>query len=134
MDRFAYEAEKAKQEKLKSMRIENQDFLFKQMAEKDSRKYHDKDLSNLQSQILERDTAEYNEVEKQKAITGRLRYFEHRQLLEKQIQANALRSTPAMSETEIKLNRGLLTLVEKTLSKRDEAASVAPDMGTIEEE
>eukprot|EP00747_Dinoflagellata_sp_TGD_P183457 gnl/TRDRNA2_/TRDRNA2_38339_c0_seq1.p1 gnl/TRDRNA2_/TRDRNA2_38339_c0~~gnl/TRDRNA2_/TRDRNA2_38339_c0_seq1.p1 ORF type:complete len:503 (-),score=166.14 gnl/TRDRNA2_/TRDRNA2_38339_c0_seq1:155-1663(-) len=129
MDRFAYESEKAKQEKLKQMRIENQDFLFKQMAEKDARKYHDKELQNLQSQILERDTAEYNEVEKQKAITSRLRHFEHRQLLEKQIQANALRSTPAMSETEIKLNRGLLTLVEKTLSKRDEAVEGMEPIG-----
>merc|ERR1719310_1997929 len=70
-DRHYAEAERIKQERLKQLRLETQAYLFKQMAEKDNRKNEEKDLQNIQSQILERDTEEYNEIERQKIIDKR---------------------------------------------------------------
>merc|ERR1719482_1947801 len=67
------EAERIKQERLKQLRLETQAYLFKQMAEKDNRKNEEKDLQNIQSQILERDTEEYNEIEREKLVTKKIR-------------------------------------------------------------
>merc|ERR1711990_551231 len=101
MDRHYAEAERVKQARLKQLRLETQAYLFKQMAEKDGRKNEDKDLQNIQSQILERDTEEYNEIEGQ-------------------IIARSKQSVPEMSEAEMKMNRQLLNLVDRTLAVRDE--------------
>merc|ERR1712054_156655 len=49
MDRHYYEAEKAKQRRLKQMRYENKEYLFKQMDEKHSRKDDDKELGAIQA-------------------------------------------------------------------------------------
>merc|ERR1719223_1004325 len=73
MDKHYSEAERVKQ-----LRLETQAYLFKQMAEKDGRKNEDKDLQNIQAQILERDTEEYNEIEREKLVTKKIRNFEHR--------------------------------------------------------
>merc|ERR1719456_1530912 len=85
MDRHFFEAEAMKQQRLKELRLENQAYLLKQMVEKDMRKDDDKQLTNIQAQILHRDTEEYNEVEKQKVIDRLARNREHRQELEHQI-------------------------------------------------
>merc|ERR1719440_1683560 len=53
MDNHYAEAERVKQTRLKQLRLETQAYLFKQMAEKDGRKNEEKDLQNIQSQILE---------------------------------------------------------------------------------
>merc|ERR1719456_1747616 len=52
MDRHFFEAEAMKQQRLKDLRIENQAYLLKQMEEKDMRKDDDKQLTNIQAQIL----------------------------------------------------------------------------------
>lgn len=119
MDRHAYEAEKAKQARLKQMRLENKSYLFRQMDEKAGRSNEDKDLQDIQAKMLSRDTAEYNELERQKAMQRRHRNFEHRQEIERQIIARAGQSVPAMSEAEVAMNRQLLTLVDRTLEQRD---------------
>merc|ERR1719359_2459142 len=123
MDRHYAEAERVKQARLKQLRLETQAYLFKQMAEKDGRKNEDKDLQNIQSQILERDTEEYNEIEREKLIAKKIRNFEHRKELESQIVQNAKKSVPEMSEAEIKMNRQLLNLVNQTLAVRDQRAA-----------
>merc|ERR1719378_9910 len=64
-DRHYNEAERIKQERLKQLRLETQAYLFKQMAEKDNKKNEEKELQNIQAQILERDTEEYNEIERE---------------------------------------------------------------------
>merc|ERR1719375_1253273 len=67
-DKHYAEAERVKQQRLKQLRLETQAYLFKQMAEKDNRKNEDKELQNIQAQILERDTEEYNDIERQKMV------------------------------------------------------------------
>merc|ERR1719281_1238647 len=120
MDRHYAEAERVKQQRLKQLRLETQAYLFKQMAEKDSRKNDDKDLQNIQAMILERDTEEYNEIEREKLINKKIRNFEHRKEIESQILARSKQSVPEMSEAEVKMNRQLLGLVNRTLAVRDE--------------
>merc|ERR1719408_299167 len=120
MDRHYAEAERVKQQRLKQLRLETQAYLFKQMAEKDGRKNDDKDLQNIQAMILERDTEEYNEIEREKLVAKKIRNFEHRKELESQIVTNAKKSVPEMSEAETKMNRQLLKLVHRTLAVRDE--------------
>merc|ERR1719502_1791836 len=120
MDRHYAEAERVKQQRLKQLRLETQAYLFKQMQEKDSRKNDEKDLQNIQAQILERDTEEYNEIEREKLINKKIRNMEHRKEIEGQIMFKAKQSVPEMSESEVKMNRQLLNLVKRTLTVRDE--------------
>merc|ERR1719327_2374714 len=119
-DRHYNEAERIKQQRLKQLRLETQAYLFKQMAEKDSRKNDEKDLQNIQAQILERDTEEYNQIEREKLVAKKIRNFEHRKEIEGQIEARSKQSVPEMSEAEMKMNRQLLNLVDRTLAVRDE--------------
>merc|ERR1719446_434875 len=125
MDKHYAEAERVKQQRLKQLRLETQAYLFKQMAEKDGRKNEEKELQNIQAQILERDTEEYNEIEREKIITKRMRNFAHRQEIEGQIESRSAQRVPEMSEAEIKMNRNLLNLVNRTLAVRDERAMQA---------
>merc|ERR1719162_215462 len=130
MDRHYAEAERVKQQRLKQLRLETQAYLFKQMAEKDSRKNDDKDLQNIQAQILERDTEEYNEIEREKLVSKKIRNFEHRKEIEGQMEHRSKQSVPEMSEAEVKMNRNLLNLVNRTLTVRDERnAQMAEDEG-----
>merc|ERR1719271_2111946 len=92
MDRHYAEAERVKQQRLKQLRLETQAYLFKQMAEKDSRKNDDKDLQNIQAAILERDTEEYNEIEREKIVAKKIRNYEHRKEIEGQIIARSKQS------------------------------------------
>jgi len=121
MDRHYFEAEKTKQQRLKQMRLENQAYLLRQMGEKDGRKEEERTLANIQASILERDTEEYNDIERQKAVDRRIRNFDHRQELEKQISCRAGQRAPEMSEAEIAMNKPLLQLVHRTLQQRDDA-------------
>merc|ERR1711879_223759 len=90
------------------------------MAEKDARKNEEKELQDIQAQILERDTEEYNEIEQEKLINRKIRNFEHRKELEGQIEARSRQRVPEMSEAEVKMNRQLLNLVNTTLKVRDD--------------
>lgn len=119
MDRHYFEAEKTKQQRLKQMRLENQAYLLRQMGEKDGRKEEERTLANIQASILEADTEEYNDIERQKAVDRRIRNFDHRQELERQIACRAGQRAPEMSEAEIAMNKPLLQLVHRTLESRD---------------
>merc|ERR1711937_809343 len=88
-DQRAIEMERNKEEKLKQMRHETQAFLFKQMAEKDEKKEQALELKRLQASILEADTQEYMQMEKQKSQDRRIRNIEHRVELEEQIAERA---------------------------------------------
>merc|ERR1711904_690721 len=120
-DARAIEMERNKEEKLKQMRHETQNFLFKQMAEKDEKKEQALELKRLQASILEADTQEYMQMEKQKSHDRRTRNVEHRIELEEQIADRAAEVVRkyAMSGAEVKMNRQLLALVDKTLKERD---------------
>merc|ERR1712050_711574 len=119
MDRHFFEAESLKQNRLKQLRLENQAYLLKQMEEKDGRKEEDKELQNIQAMILQRDTQEYNEIEKQKIVDRRIRNLEHRKDIEKQMEYKMRQSAPEMSEAELQMNAPLLNLVSRTLDERD---------------
>merc|ERR1719401_1053261 len=123
MDRHYAEAERVKQQRLKQLRLETQAYLFKQMSEKDGKKNEEKELQNIQAQILERDTEEYNEIEREKIINKKIRNLEHRKEIEGQIQHRSRQTVPEMSEAEVKMNRNLLNLVNRTLAVRDERAA-----------
>lgn len=120
MDRHFFEAESTKMKRLKEMKIENQAYLTRQMAEKDGRKDEEKELQNIQAQILMADTEEYNQIERQKVIDRRMRNFDHRQDLEKQIMSKTGTRAVPMSETEMKMNKPLLNLVHRTLEQKAE--------------
>merc|ERR1712032_945017 len=120
IDRHYAEAEQAKQRRLKQLKLETQAYQFKQMAEKDFRKQDEMELQNIQAQILEKDTEEYNEIERQKSLDKKLRLFQHRQEVESQIASRAGQRVPEMSDAEAKMNSQLLGLVDRALSVRDE--------------
>merc|ERR1719428_2810367 len=131
-DQRAIEMERNKEAKLKEMRHETQSFLFKQMAEKDEKKEQALELKRLQASILEADTQEYMQMEKQKSQDRRVRNIDHRIELEDQIAERAKEPARkyAMSGAEIKMNRQLLDLVDKTLQERDSyLESVAEEDG-----
>merc|ERR1711904_479010 len=120
-DARAIEMERNKEAKLKEMRYDTQSFLFKQMAEKDEKKGQALELKRLQASILEADTQEYMQMEKQKFHDRRVRNVEHRIELEAQIaeRAAVVQRKYAMSGAEVKMSRQLLDLVDKTLTERD---------------
>jgi len=124
-DRHFFEAENVKQNRLAQMRLENQAYLLKQMEEKDGRKGEEKYLQHIQAQILEKDTEEYNMIEKQKVIDRKVRNVEHRKDIERQMEYKQRQSAPEMSSSEIQMNRPLLQLVEHTLQTRDQNTSMA---------
>lgn len=126
-DQRAIEMERNKEAKLKEMRYDTQAFLFKQMAEKDEKKEQALELKRLQCAILEADTQEYMQMEKQKSSDRRIRNMEHRVELEEQIaeRAKEVSNKYAMSGAEINMNRQLLDLVDKTLMERDAYISQA---------
>lgn len=119
MDRHYFEAESTKMARLKQMRLENQNYLMKQMREKQSRKGEEKLLQNIQAQILEADTEEYQQNEKQKLFDRRKKLRENRAHVEKQIMLRSGRYVPDMSETEIALNKPLLHLIHRTLAEKE---------------
>lgn len=131
MDRHFFEAEGVKQNRLKQMRLENQSYLLRQVDEKDGRKEDERDLQNIQAQILIRDTEEYNQMEKDKVINRRTRLIHHSNDIKKQMVYKLAQSQPVMTEAEIQMNKPLLHLVHRTLEERD---SRTPAMGTVPEE
>lgn len=118
-DRHFFEAEAVKQNRLKQLRLENQAYLLKQMDEKEGRREDDRQLQNIQAAILERDSEEYTEIERQKVVDRRLRNLEHRKDIERQMEYRLRQSAPEMSEAEIAMNKPLLNLVNRTLEQRD---------------
>merc|ERR1719387_1629770 len=134
-DQRAIEMERNKEAKLKEMRYDTQAFLFKQMAEKDEKKEQALELKRLQASILEADTQEYMQMEKQKSQDRRIRNIDHRVELEDQIAVRAQEPMRkyAMSGAEIKMNRQLLELVDKTLQERDDYVTQMGELGPEEE-
>jgi len=115
MDRHFFEAENVKQKRLKQLKLENQAYLLKQMEEKESRKQGERELGDIQAEILQRDTAEYNEVERQKVLRRKQELLEHSKDIKKQMAWKLVQSQPIMTEEEIRINKPLLDLVDRTL-------------------
>lgn len=123
-DARAIEMEGNKQERLRIMRLESQEFLFKQMAEKDEKKRQALELKKLQATILDADTQEYMEIEQARADDRKNLNVEHRRELERHIQLRAKQDFEDkfnMSKEEVRLNKRLLTVVDRTLKERDAA-------------
>lgn len=132
LDRHYYEAETVKMQRLKQMKLENQAYLLRQMQERDGQKRDERQLSSIQAEIMERDTQEYNEVERQKVINKRAILVENQKEVEKQISAKmSLQQAPDMSEVEIAMNKPLLNLVNRTAQSRDQ---FFPDLNPLHEE
>jgi len=108
-----------KNQKLKEMRHETQNFLFQQMAEKESRAVEKETIKNLQAAVYKADEEEYNDAEAQKVIDRKARNMKNRAELEKQIEARKGLKKKAMSSSEISMNIDLINVVEQTLKERD---------------
>merc|ERR1712226_626693 len=133
MDRHFFEAESLKQQRLKQLRLGNQAYLLKQMEEKDTRGDEEKELQNIQAQILKRDSDEYNEIEKQKMVDRHIRNLENRKEIEKQMEYKMRQSAVEMSDAEIQMNKPLLHLVNRTLQERDSQMYASIPEGDEEE-
>jgi len=115
IDRKKMEAEKTKAEKLKGMRLETQEFLLKQMRERDALKQERQEDKIMTSKILSNDSAEYDKIRKEEEEEKRLRNLRHRGELDKQIQTKREIRADAMSQQEILYNRDLLNKVDDVL-------------------
>merc|ERR1712139_69388 len=116
-------------QKLHQMRLETQDFLFAQMEEKEARKAQAVQLKGLQARILEEDTKEYMDMEKQRSLERHRLNLEHRLELDEQMRRKKQMTQEfeyCMSENEVSMNKQLLEVVEKTLKERDDAEDEAP--------
>lgn len=109
-----------KNQKLKEMRHETQNFLFQQMAEKESRNAEKETIKNLQAAVYKADEEEYNEMEAKKVVDRKERNKKNRAELEKQIEARKGIKKKAMSSSEISMNIDLINVVEQTLKERDQ--------------
>merc|ERR1719515_183850 len=126
-DARAVEMERNKEQKLRQMRLETQDFLFAQMEEKEARKHQAMQLKSLQARILDEDTKEYMDMEKYRAVERKRQNLEHRLELDEQIRRKKQQTQEfkyCMSENEVSMNKQLLEVVEKTLKERDDAEEV----------
>jgi len=104
-----------KEDRLREMRMQNQAFLFQQMAEKEERKKNEKDLKRLQADILEAETKTHLEIEKNRSRARRDKNVAHRQELENQIYKKAhdpMISRDAMSSHEFLMNQQILELAD----------------------
>merc|ERR1719482_405736 len=126
-DARAVEMERNKEQKLRQMRLETQDFLFAQMEEKEARKHQAMQLKSLQARILDEDTKEYMEMEKYRAVERRRQNLEHRLELDEQIKRKNQDTKEfkyCMSGNEVSMTKQLLEVVEKTLIERDDEVAV----------
>jgi hypothetical protein len=125
----ALELERKKRDELKSMRLENQSYLFEQMKAKEDVKKQEQEEKLMQAHYLASDTAHFHESEQQKITDKRVRNVEHRRELENQILAN-MKPYPGlavskrtstdtevkMSECEIRMNKRLVKQVKSAMS------------------
>jgi hypothetical protein len=119
MDKHYFEAEQMKQMRLKQLKLENQAYLKKQMDEKMGRGADEQELKAIQAHILEADSQEYEELEKAKVDRKRATLKENQKEVLKQMESKKGRSVPMMSEQEIKFNKPLLNLVNRTLASAE---------------
>lgn len=131
MDRHFFEAESMKQQRLKQLKLENQAYLLKQAEEKKSRKQEERQLQDIQAQILKHDTSEFHEIERVKQLEKKNLFLEHRKELEDQIKYRQNLSFPTMSPEEMKMNAPLLNLVQRSLANKEEQ-QVQQDMDDFE--
>lgn len=111
----AAEAEMRKAELKTTERHANQEFLFMQMRDRETtRKQKDDDMQK-QKDMVEAETAEFMEVEKQRVEHQRMKNIQHRLELEKQIdsrkassRATKRQNEDMMSAAEVAINRHLL--------------------------
>merc|ERR1719491_2799126 len=111
----AAEAEMRKAELKTTEKHANQEFLFMQIRDRDTtRKQKDEDVKK-QKDMVEAETAEFMEVEQQRAEHQRMKNIQHRLELEKQIDSKKTssrvtkrQSEDMMSAAEVAINRHLL--------------------------
>lgn len=121
-DARAVAALQHKEERLREMRHANQAFLFQQMAEKQDRRNADKEMKQLQAEILEAEMASYLQIEKQRSQDRRSKNVEHRLELQSQIaQRKAEPGRDAMSASELAMNKQVLSLATDLNEKQSYA-------------
>lgn len=107
-----------KEDRLKEMRMQNQAFLFQQMAEKEERKKEEKELKMLQAEILQEETKSFLDIEKQRSRDRRNKNVAHRLDLESQIAiVKEKPSRDAMSHAEYMMNQQILDLADDLHAK-----------------
>lgn len=107
--------ELVRDEKKKRLQQDTQNFLIEQMSEKSKEKSAQREQKYQVGQMLQEDTKEYIEAERERTKKKRERNVGHREELEKQIAARVTQKRHAMSESEAAMNKQLLELVSKTM-------------------
>eukprot|EP00397_Hematodinium_sp_SG-2012_P015207 GEMP01015480.1.p1 GENE.GEMP01015480.1~~GEMP01015480.1.p1 ORF type:complete len:522 (+),score=158.17 GEMP01015480.1:45-1610(+) len=130
---MAREMETQKSKKLVELRHQTQDYLFMQMAEKDTKKIKALELKELQADVLKQDADEFKVAEEEKNLQRRLRNLEHRVQLENQIQEKHSQKSRIMSDSEISMNLDLINVVERTLKERDDIQEQRERLSTTQE-
>lgn len=100
---LAEEAEKQKQQRLKTERETNQDFLFQQMQERKKAKEQAKETKEMQKQTVQAATSEYLTQERRSAEEARMKNIRYRIELQKQIDAKKAAEKSKASEDEMSL-------------------------------
>jgi len=122
-DERAIQYEQNKADKLKQMRYDTQDFLFKQIDEKNKIAAEEMEAKEQRGKVLLQDAKDHMDAEQKKLQDRRERNKEHQKELTAQIHAKRQIKKYAMSESEIAMNRQLLELVESTLSVKGKGTS-----------
>eukprot|EP00933_Yihiella_yeosuensis_P037849 TRINITY_DN31853_c0_g1_i1.p1 TRINITY_DN31853_c0_g1~~TRINITY_DN31853_c0_g1_i1.p1 ORF type:complete len:190 (+),score=62.29 TRINITY_DN31853_c0_g1_i1:222-791(+) len=119
------QAEQAKQERQKNERLANKEFLFKQMAERDTSRQEERAHKGNLKLAAQEATQAYLDQEKQKAEKQKDRYARYRQELEQQIMAKKLQDVlgeDEMSHAERAINKRILVEARQSKAKSLSAA------------
>uniref|UniRef100_A0A0G4HTH6 Trichohyalin-plectin-homology domain-containing protein n=1 Tax=Chromera velia CCMP2878 TaxID=1169474 RepID=A0A0G4HTH6_9ALVE len=114
MEKMANTVGKLQEER---MREKTQSFIRSQMEEKDLEKKRVRQLQTLHGALLEEDSREFQDKERKRGRERQLRLLRYRQELEAQIEENKKRSALQMSPEEMRMNKELLELIDRTFSE-----------------
>lgn len=130
----AAEEEMKKTQRKFDERHSNQDFLFKQMEERDNKKKLGNDELQKQKDTVQAEIANFADFEKQKAERQRVKNIQHRLELEKQIATQKppnrfqkRRNDDLMSNAEVAMNGHLL---REARSLRETVSEPVPELET----
>ena len=119
MDARAIEIDRFKKEKLSKLQEDMREALQNQISEKEARKREEEDLRKVHAQILQNDTASFEQSEAAHIQSRRRRLRQHQTDLRKQVELALQKRKMDQNELnkdEILINRELIELVESTLA------------------
>jgi len=119
----AAELDRLKRERLAELQSTTVAVLDRQVREKEEAKKQKEAVKSLFTKIIEDDTKDFQQEEHARALAKQQRFREYKLALEKQIQDKRQQSAAVprpneMTDYEMKINRKLLEVVDRTLNER----------------